>query len=78
MARFEDKLVLGKWMFYQFGMENLEILGKTLSADHLIGFTEENSTKYLFELFNLLPEENRTVNNELLRQYDGVIVRSGV
>ncbi|HAU2406608.1 TPA: DEAD/DEAH box helicase family protein [Legionella pneumophila] len=75
MIRFEDKLVLGKWIFHQFGMENLEVLGKTLSADHLIGFTEEYSTKFLFELCNLLPEENRVVNNELLRQYDDNVVK---
>ncbi|WP_019215184.1 DEAD/DEAH box helicase family protein [Legionella tunisiensis] len=75
MARFEDKLVLGNWILHQFGMENLEILGKTLSARHLIGFNEENSSKFLYEIMSLIPEEKRTVKNELLRQYDDNIVK---
>lgn len=43
VARFEDKLVLSRRMLVQFGAETLEALGSTLSADHLIGFDEENS-----------------------------------
>lgn len=43
MSRFEDKLILSHWMLAQFGAETLEAMGNTLSADHLIGFDEENS-----------------------------------
>ena len=45
MSRFEDKLILSHWMLAQFGAETLEAMGNTLSADHLIGFDEENSSK---------------------------------
>lgn len=75
MARFENKLVLGHWMLKQFGVESLKMLGKTLSADHLIGFTEENASRFLDELINWIPEENRVVKNDLLRQYDDNIVQ---
>ncbi len=75
MARFETKLVLGQWMLRQFGVESLEILGKTLSADHLIGFDEDNTSRYLHELMSWIPEEGRAVKNDLLRQYDDNIVQ---
>jgi len=75
MARFETKLVLGQWMPRQFGVESLEILGKTLSADHLIGFDEDNTSRYLHEISNWIPEEKRTVKNDLLREYDDNIVQ---
>lgn len=75
MARFETKLVLGQWMLRQFGVESLEILGKTLSADHLIGFDEENSSRYLYELMSWIPEVGRPVKNNLLREYDDNIVK---
>jgi len=75
MARFEEKLVLGQWMLKQFGVEKLEVLGKTLSEDHLIGFDEENSSRYLYELINWIPESNRTVKDESLREYDDNIVK---
>jgi len=50
MARFEDKLVLSRWILEQFGTDKLEAMSNTLSADHLIGFDEENSSKYVHEL----------------------------
>jgi len=75
MARFEEKLVLGQWMLKQFGVEKLEALGKTLSDDHLIGFDEENSSRYLYELMSWIPESNRTVKDDTLRQYDDNIVK---
>ncbi len=75
MARFEEKLVLGQWMLKQFGVEKLEVLGKTLSDDHLIGFDEENSSRYLYELMSWIPESNRTVKDDTLRQYDDNIVK---
>ncbi|MCL1051878.1 DEAD/DEAH box helicase family protein [Shewanella abyssi] len=75
MARFENKLVLGHWMLKQFGVESLEVLGKTLSAEHLIGFDEENSSKYLYELLSWIPEANRAVKDDFLRQYDDNIVK---
>ncbi len=74
MSRFEDKLVLGRWMLHQFGVENLEMLGKTLSEDRLIGFDEGNNTLFLHELKIWIPEENRAVNNHLLQEYDDHIV----
>ncbi|MCH9698157.1 MAG: DEAD/DEAH box helicase family protein, partial [Gammaproteobacteria bacterium] len=75
MDRFEDKLVLGRWMLRQFGVDSLEVLGKTLSADHLLGFTEDNTSRFLDELIVLISEDNRAVNNDLLRQYDDNIVK---
>ena len=75
MARFEEKLVLGQWMLKQFGVEKLEVLGKTLSDDHLIGFDEENSSRYLYELMGWIPEISRTVKDDTLRQYDDNIVK---
>ncbi len=74
MARFEDKLILGRWMLSQFGAESLEALGNTLSADHLIGFDEENSSKFVHELMTWMPESRRAVKDEQLRQYDDNIV----
>lgn len=75
MSRFEDKLILSRWMLKQFGVESLEVLGKTLSADHLMGFTEENSSRFLDELINWISEDNRAVKNDLLRQYDDNIMQ---
>ena len=75
MARFEDKLVLSLWVLAQFGTDKLEALGNTLSADHLIGFDEENSSKYIHELMTWMPEGNRVVDNDQLRYYDDNIVR---
>lgn len=75
MARFEDKLVLSQWMLAQFGTDKLEALSNTLSADHLIGFDEENNSKFLHELMTLIPESNRKVGDDLLRVYDNNIVR---
>ena len=67
MSRFEDKLILGHWMLSQFGAESLEALGNTLSADHLIGFDEENSSKFVHELMTWMPESRRAVKDEQLR-----------
>ena len=75
MSRFEDKLILGHWMLSQFGAESLETLGNTLSADHLIGFDEENSSKFVHELMTWMPESRRALKDEQLRQYDDNIVR---
>ena len=75
MSRFEDKLILSRWMLAQFGAETLEALGNTLSADHLIGFDEENSSKFVHELMTWMPEELREVKDDKLRQYDDNIVR---
>jgi hypothetical protein len=74
MARFESKLVLGHWVLNQFGQESIEMMGKSLSSDSLIGFEEDNTTKYLNELITWIPEERRQVPNDLLRQYDDNIV----
>ena len=74
MARFEDKLVLSRWMLRQFGVDNLVVLGKIFSADHLIGFDEENTSKFLHELIICIPESSRLVPDDLLRQYDNNIV----
>ena len=70
MSRLEDKLALSRWMLAQFGAETLEALGNTLSADHLIGFDEENSSKFMHELMTWMPESRRAVKDEQLRQYD--------
>ncbi|WP_419603711.1 DEAD/DEAH box helicase family protein [Thiolapillus sp.] len=75
MSRFEDKLILSHWMLAQFGAETLEAMGNTLSADHLIGFDEENSSKFVYELMTWMPEESREVKDDQLRQYDDNIVR---
>lgn len=75
MARFEDKLVLSRWMLAQFGTDKLEALGNTLSADHLIGFDEENNSKFLHELMTWMPEGSRKVSDDQLRSYDSNIVR---
>ena len=75
MARFEDKLVLSCWALDQFGTDKLEALSNTLSADRLIGFDEENCSKYVNELITWMPEKNRTVTNGQLRYYDDNIVR---
>jgi len=75
MSRFEEKLVLSRWMLKQFGAETLEALGNTLSADHLIGFDEENSSKFVHELMTWMPESRRIVKDNQLRQYDDNIVR---
>ena len=74
MERFEEKLVLGRWMMTQFGIENLDLLGKALSVEHLIGFDEENTSKLLHELLHWIPESSRLVRDDLLRQYDDHIV----
>ena len=75
MAKFEDRLALSKWMLKQFGADSLEMLGNMLSHDHLIGFYEENSSKYVYELMALVPEGDRTVRNDQLIAYDDNIVR---
>jgi hypothetical protein len=75
MANFEEKLVLGQWVLNQFGVQKLEVLGKTLSADHLIGFNEENSSRYLHELMSWIPEHGRVVKDDTLRDYDDHIVK---
>jgi len=75
VARFEGKLILSRWMLAQFGAETLEAMGNTLSADHLIGFDEENSSKFVHELMTWMPEERRGVKDDQLRRYDDNIVR---
>lgn len=75
MSRFEDKLVLSHWILAQFGTESLEALSNTLSADYLIGFDEENSSKFVHELMTCMLESKRVVKDDQLRQYDDNIVR---
>ena len=75
MTRFEDRLVLSRWVLEQFSTDRLETLSNTLSADHLIGFSEENCSKYLNALIDWMPKEGRTVSNDQLRYYDDNIVR---
>ena len=75
MSGFEDKLALSQWMLTQFGADKLEMLGNMLSGDHLIGFYEEDSSKYIHELVTLISESNRVVKDDQLRAYDDNIVR---
>ena len=75
MKRFEDRLVLSRWILEQFGINNLKDLIKTLSADNLIGFDEENNSEYLHELIRSVPGDNRFVTNDELRCYDDNLVR---
>lgn len=75
MARFDEKLVLSKWMLKQFGVEKLEVLGKMLSDDNLIGFTEENNSRFLQAFEDWIPESGREIKNDQLREYDDNVVK---
>ncbi|MCY3628038.1 MAG: DEAD/DEAH box helicase family protein [Gammaproteobacteria bacterium] len=74
MTRFEDKLVLSRWILNQFGVERFESLGNALSPDHFIGFDENNNTRYIHELMDLIPEGDRVTKDDHLRNYDDNIV----
>lgn len=74
MAHFTDKLVLGAWMLEQFGVESLETFKGLLSDPNLVGFDEENTSLFHYELINK-PFRVRAMSDDTLRLYDENIVR---
>ena len=74
MARFEDKLVLSRWMLEQFGVETLKTFKDVLSDPNLIGFDEENTSLFHYELINN-PFRARAMSDDELCRYDDNIVR---
>jgi hypothetical protein len=74
MPRFEDKLVLSRWMLEQFGAETLSTFQDVLSDPNLIGVDEENTTLFHYELVNK-PFKPRAMSDDVLRLYDENIVR---
>jgi hypothetical protein len=74
MAHFTDKLVLGAWMLEQFGVETLETFKGLLADPNLVGFDEENTSLFHYELINK-PFRARAMSDDTLRLYDENIVR---
>lgn len=74
MAHFTDKLVLGAWMLDQFGVETLETFKELLADANLVGFDEENTSRFHYELINK-PFRTRAMSDDTLRLYDDNIVR---
>ena len=73
MARFDQKLVLSRWMLEQFGAKDFARLQAVL-ADAELGFDVENTSLFYYELAEKLPA-NRNIDNDTLRLYDENIVR---
>ncbi|MBK1618472.1 hypothetical protein CKO42_08480 [Lamprobacter modestohalophilus] len=74
MVHFTDKLVLGRWMLEQFGVETLETFKGLLADANLVGFDEENTSLFHHELINK-PFRQRAMSDDTLRRYDENIVR---
>lgn len=74
MAHFTDKLVLGSWILEQFGVETLETFKGLLADANLVGFDEENTSRFHYELINK-PFRTRAMSDDTLRLYDENIIR---
>ena len=72
--RFDEKLVLSRWMLSRFGTKDLGYLKKILSDDSNIGFNEENISRF-YEKIIEIPETKRKIDDETLLAYDENIVR---
>ncbi|WPL17496.1 Type III restriction enzyme, res subunit [Thiorhodovibrio winogradskyi] len=73
-THFTDKLALGRWMLEQFGVETLQTFKELLADANLVGFDEENTSLFHYELINK-PFRERAMSDETLRLYDENIVR---
>ncbi|MGC9328541.1 MAG: DEAD/DEAH box helicase family protein, partial [Candidatus Hinthialibacter sp.] len=72
--KFDQRLVLCRWMLEQFEVEFFDDLAKDLKDPDQEGFTEDNQTRFLLTLQYRL-WERQELSNDLLRQYDANIVR---
>ena len=62
-------------MFKQFGITNLESFGVQFSDDELLGFNDNNSSKFFDRFITHIPESSRTISDQTLQEYDYRIVK---
>lgn len=69
--RFSDKLILSQWLIEQLGVEKFESLSDWLKAPEFEGWNDEGHSLVVEQLIVRLPaEENRSIGNAQLREYD--------
>src|SRR4051812_9709815 len=72
--RFDQRLVLRRWMFSLFGAKNLQDLTVDGNWDEYEGFSEEGQTVFL-PLVSNRKSNHSSLSKEVLAEYDGNIVR---
>lgn len=80
LLRFDQKLVLNRWVLHHFGVTRLEDVAKRLRDERFEGFTPENRTRFYEELNRELFEFSELggsdfLTGERLLRYDANIVR---
>ena len=74
--RFEQKLVLHRWVLSLFGVSSFESLTKNLKNAELEGFDENNVSRFYHALcLHIPPDKRPTLPDHLLLAYDQNIVR---
>lgn len=74
---FADKLVLAPWALRQLGIDDFSLLSEMLHAPEIEGWADDGSSRFVQQLIGRLPklgQNDRTLSDELLRDYDGNIV----
>jgi hypothetical protein len=74
--RFEERLVLHKWLLSLFGVSKFKDLATKLKAPELEGFDENNVTRFYHALcLYIQPDQRPNLSNGQLLTYDQNIVR---
>lgn len=73
-VKFDQRLVLHRWMLHLFEADSFEKLGSTLKDPILEGFDEENVSRF-YHVLKARLFERRELSADVLRGYDENIVR---
>jgi len=73
--KFNDKLVLNRYLLSFLGMESFEELAKEFDGLRLQGVDENNHSYYYNVLVNNITAHNKKISNDKLAEYDENIVR---
>jgi hypothetical protein len=73
--RFDQKLVLNRWMLHQFEVDDLKTLGNRIDSPDYEGFDSENRTQFYNILTSTLPFREAKLSQAQLLEYDQNIVR---
>ncbi|MFN0120334.1 MAG: hypothetical protein ACKV2V_07515 [Blastocatellia bacterium] len=77
-THFADQLVLARWGLKQIGIDDFDRLSTLLRSPEYEGWSGDGGSLFAEQLIARLPrlnQQGRTVSDEMLREYDGNIVR---
>ena len=74
MTTFADQLVLARWALKQLGVDDFDRLSEMLRAPEFEGWSDDGGSRFAQQLVARLPKQGRSVDDDMLGEYDGNIV----